>query len=153
MTLAIAHAEGERAVLDLVREVRPPFSPDAVVVEFAKVLRAYRLRDVTGDRYGGEWPAERFRVYGVTYRPSELVKSEIYQAVLPLVNARRVELLDVPRLKAQLLGLERRVARGGRDSIDHAPGSHDDLANSAAGALVGVSQGSRYTVGGFKFEL
>ena len=25
MTLAIAHAEGERAVLDAVREVKPPF--------------------------------------------------------------------------------------------------------------------------------
>ncbi len=45
-------------------------------------------------------------------------------------------MIDVPRLHAQLAGLERRVARGGRDSIDHAPGGHDDLANSAAGALV-----------------
>jgi hypothetical protein len=43
--------------------------------------------------------------------------------------------LDVPRLHAQLVGLERRTARGGRDSIDHAPGAHDDLANAAAGAL------------------
>ena len=34
MTLAIAHTEGDdgdRAVLDLVREVRPPFSPDFVL--------------------------------------------------------------------------------------------------------------------------
>ena len=31
-------------------------------------------------------------------------------------------------------GLERRTARGGRDSIDHAPGGHDDLANAVAGA-------------------
>jgi hypothetical protein len=37
---------------------------------------------------------------------------------------------------AQFLGLERRTARGGKDSIDHAPQSHDDLANVAAGALV-----------------
>jgi hypothetical protein len=29
--------------------------------------------------------------------------------------------------------LERRVARSGRDSIDHAPGAHDDLANCVAG--------------------
>jgi hypothetical protein len=32
-------------------------------------------------------------------------------------------------------GLERRTARGGRDSIDHAPGGHDDLANAVAGAV------------------
>jgi hypothetical protein len=45
-------------------------------------------------------------------------------------------LLDHPRLATQLVGLERRTARGGRDSIDHAPGAHDDIANAAAGALV-----------------
>src|SRR5262245_16794000 len=40
-----------------------------------------------------------------------------------LVNRGKVELLDVPPLVAQLCGLERRTARGGRDSIDHSPGS------------------------------
>jgi hypothetical protein len=34
---------------------------------------------------------------------------------------------------AQLVGLERRTARSGRDSIDHAPGGHDDLSNVIAG--------------------
>lgn len=42
----------------------------------------------------------------------------------------------MPRLVGQLAGLERRATSGGRDRIDHAPGEHDDLANSAAGALV-----------------
>ena len=60
----------------------------------------------------------------------------LYANALPLLNSRRVELLDHPRLQAQLLGLERRTARGGRDSIDHAGGGHDDLANAACGALV-----------------
>jgi hypothetical protein len=32
--------------------------------------------------------------------------------------------------------LERRTSRGGKDSVDHPPGSHDDVANAAAGALV-----------------
>src|SRR5207302_1297685 len=53
MTLAVAHAEGERAVLDLVREVRPPFSPDTVVTEFAAVLKSYGLVEVEGDAYAG----------------------------------------------------------------------------------------------------
>jgi hypothetical protein len=39
-------------------------------------------------------------------------------------------------LVSQLSGLERRVGRSGKDSIDHRPGSHDDLANAAAGACV-----------------
>jgi hypothetical protein len=47
-----------------------------------------------------------------------------------------VELLDIARLASQFCGLERRTARGGRDSIDHAPGAHDDVANAAAGALL-----------------
>jgi hypothetical protein len=44
-------------------------------------------------------------------------------------------LLDHPRAIAQLCSLERRTARGGRDSIDHAPGAHDDLANAVAGVV------------------
>src|SRR6478735_867284 len=39
----------------------------------------------------------------------------------------------------ELGNLERRTARGGRDSIDHPPGGKDDLANAAAGALVYVT--------------
>ena len=144
MTLAIAHSEGDTAVLDAVREVKPPFSPDAVVAEFVALLAAYRLNEVTGDRWGGEFVREQFERRGVSYLVSERSKSEIYRELLPLMNSRRVELLDLPRLAAQLGGLERRTARGGRDSIDHAPGSHDDMINAAAGAVVcalGVGSG------------
>jgi hypothetical protein len=137
MTLAVAHrAIVGTIVLDCVRERRPPFSPADVVDEFAALLRAYRVSTVTGDRYGGEWPRDAFRAVGIEYRPAEQSKSEYYGALLPLVNAGRVELLDLPRLITQLATLERRTARGGRDSIDHAPGGHDDVINAAAGALV-----------------
>jgi hypothetical protein len=134
-TLAIAHRHGERGVLDCIRERRPPFSPDAVVAEFAALLKSYAVTTVQGDRYAGEWPRERFRAHGIRYQPAKRPKSELYGALLPLLNAGRVELLDERRLVAQLLGLERRTARGGRDSIDHAPTAHDDIANAVAGAL------------------
>ncbi len=136
MTLAIAHAEGDLAVLDAVREVRPPFSPDDVVQDFVELLRTYGITTVVGDRYGGDWPASRFMVHGVEYEPSALTKSDIYREFVAPVNAGRVALLDLPVLRAQLIGLERRVARGGRDSIDHGPGGRDDVANAAAGALL-----------------
>jgi hypothetical protein len=139
MTLAIAHAEKETIILDAVREWRPPFSPDAVVSEAAALLKSYRVTKVCGDRYAGEWPRERFKVHGVQYEPSEQNKSELYLSLLPLLNSRRVELLDLPRLTAQLCNLERRTARGGRDSVDHPPGAHDDVANAAAGVLVNVA--------------
>lgn len=138
-TLAITHREGDIGVLDCLREVRPPFSPESVVQEFAQTLKAYRVSKVTGDRYAGEWPRERFRMHRIEYVPSEKSKSDIYREVLPLLNARRVELLDHPRLIMQLASLERRTARGGRDSIDHPPGAHDDVANAVAGALVMVA--------------
>ena len=136
MTLAIGHAEGrECAVLDCVREIRPPFNPADAVRELCGVLMAYGVREVAGDKYGGEWPPAEFRKQGVWYRAADKPKSDLYREFLPAVNARRVELLDLPKLVAQLVGLERRVGRGGRDSIDHAPGSHDDLANSVAGVV------------------
>ena len=48
-------------------------------------------------------------------------------------------MLDLSVLCTELGNLERRVARGGRDSIDHPPGGHDDVANAAVGALVAAS--------------
>ena len=69
----------------------------------------------------------------------EQSKSDLYRDLLPILNSGRAELLDVPRLVSQLCGLERRTARGGRDSIDHAPGAHDDLSNSVAGAIVSAT--------------
>jgi hypothetical protein len=40
----------------------------------------------------------------------------------------------------QLCGLERRVSRAGKDSIDHARGGHDDLANAVAGAPIALQR-------------
>lgn len=141
MTLAIGHSDQGRPVLDLIREVRAPFSPEAVVAEFTNTLKTYKVTKVTGDRYAGEWPRERFAIWGVTYEISELSKSQIYQAFLPQLNSAKCQLLDNPRLIAQLASLERRTARGGRDSIDHPPGGHDDVANSVAGVLTLISGG------------
>lgn len=138
--LGIAHLDRRDgrniAVLDVVREVRPPFSPEQVCADFAVTLHSYGIRDVTADRWAGQFPVEHMRKHGITVTPSERSKSEIYRDVLPVINSGTCELLDNPRLIAQLLGLERRTARGGRDSIDHAPGGHDDVVNAAAGALV-----------------
>ena len=140
MTMAVAHLEDDRPVLDLVREIKAPFSPDKAVEEFASVLRAYGISKVVGDRYAGAWVGERFSVHNLQYEPSEKPKSALYIELLPLLTGGRAELLDVPRLISQLVALERRTARGGRDSVDHVPGAHDDLANAAAGALVLAAQ-------------
>lgn len=84
----------------------------------------------------GEWPREQFSKRKITYAPAEKPKSDLYRDMLPLLNSGRVQLLDNRRLLTQLHGLERKTARGGRDSIDHGPGRHDDVANACAGAIV-----------------
>ena len=50
-------------------------------------------------------------------------------------------MLDHERMVSQFVGLERRIARSGRDSVDHGVGSHDDISNSVAGVIV-AAQGS-----------
>jgi hypothetical protein len=135
MTMAIAHKEGDVAILDVVRENRPPFSPEAVVDEYAELCRRYRLSKITADRFGGEWVREAFRTRGVHLEAAEHSKSEIYLDLVPLINARGVELLRNERLIQQLCQLERRVTRGSRDVVDHLPNAHDDVANAVAGAL------------------
>jgi hypothetical protein len=141
MTLAVAHGTADgMGILDAVREVRPPFSPEAVVAEFAQTIKGYSIREVTGDRYAGEWPRERFREHGIEYLTSEKTKSQIYVELLPLLNSRKLQLVDHPRLINQLCSLERRTGRGtGRNVVDHPAGAHDDICNAAGGALVAVA--------------
>ena len=136
MTLAIAHDEAGTAVLDCLREIEAPFSPESACGEFADVLKRYGLNEVTGDRYGGEWPREQFQKRGIQYRVAEKTRSELYLELLPGLMSGQVELLDHKRLVTQLVSLERRTARSGKDSVDHPPGAHDDVANAAAGAIV-----------------
>jgi hypothetical protein len=153
MTLGIAHAADKdtgHVILDLVAEVRPPFSPESVATDFAAILTRYAIRAVTGDKYGGDFPAEAFKRHGIRYRGeweirdpeshdlklTAMPKSDIYREVVSLFNNRTVGLLDAPRLLRQLASLERRSGPSGRDIIDHGPGHHDDVANAAAGALL-----------------
>jgi len=134
-------------IVDAVREVRPPFSPSAVVDDFVVLLKSYCISKVVGDHYGGEFVKEPFRRHGISYEVCKSPKSDLYRDLLPLLNSGRIVLPRHDRLIAQIVGLERRVSRAGRDSIDHAPGAHDDLANSVGG-VVGAISG----VGEFNFE-
>jgi hypothetical protein len=137
--LAIAHKEGEFGVHDVMREVRPPLSPEAVITEFADLLKTYRITKVIGDRYGGQFPVEHFQKNGIKYEPSKDPKGALYLNFLPMLNSGKVKLLGSKRLVGQLVGLERNTARGGKDSIDHARGGHDDVANAVAGALLAAT--------------
>lgn len=133
-TVAIAHDDNGIGVLDVLREIRPPFSPEQVVTEYAALLKSYGIYSVVGDKYASEFNVELWRKAGIEYDTSELSRSEIYLNFLSGLMSGKVRLLDQPRLKSQLLGLERKIGRGA-DVIDHGPNQHDDCSNSAAGVL------------------
>jgi hypothetical protein len=135
-TVAVAHRDGDHHVLDAVRERKGPLSPDSVIREYAAFLKGYGCHSVVGDRYSAMFVIEAFGKHGITYLASERTKSKLYIEMLPVLNSGRLELLDDSRLVSQLVRLERRTSRGGKDSVDHPPGSHDDVANAAAGVLV-----------------
>jgi hypothetical protein len=142
---AIAHADLQAdgqvvAVLDAVREVKPPFDPVAVTGELATFLQTYGLDVVQADKFAGRWVVETFARHRITVVQDAEPKSAVYLACLPLLTGQRCDLLDLPALRGQLTALERRRRAGGRDVVDHLPGAHDDVANAAAGALVLAAQ-------------
>ena len=146
ITLAIAHEEDGRSVLDAVRETKPPFSPEAVVGKFAALLKSYGVSSATATdvRANGKGSSSGRRGLSTCWPTGP--SRDMYRDLLPLLNSGKVELLDLPRLSMQLVGLERRTARSRRDSIEHAPGGQDDLANAVAGALLLASAPSGYDV-------
>jgi hypothetical protein len=94
-----------------------------------------------GDAFGGRWPRDAFGKRSIRYIPCKRPKSDLYVDLLPLLHSGQIVLPDNNRLRNQLCGLERKVTRSGRDSIDHGPqpNCHDDLANVCAGAAYAVS--------------
>ena len=116
--------------------VAPPFDPESVVSGMAETLKSYGVREVHGDQYAGRVGQQHVSKIRCDLQTVKAFPcSEIYLECLPMFSQGRVELLDLPVLRTQLLLLERRTRAGGRDSVDHPRGAHDDHANAAAGAL------------------
>lgn len=146
--LAIGHREDEHAIVDVLRARHG--KPASIVEEFAKLLKAYGISGIQSDRYAGSWPADEFARHGITCTPSAKAKSDLYLDTLATLNSERAELPPDDRLLTQFTGLERRTSRGGRDSIDHGPGGHDDRANACAGLIVMLTQQHELTVDDFE---
>lgn len=132
-TMSIAHREGELIVVDLVKGRHG--SPAAIAEEFAAIMRGYRISRAHGDRYAGRWPRDEFQKHGIEYTPSDRDRSALYIDFMARINSGAVILPPCQKMQRQFANLERRAHRGGRDSIDHPPGGHDDRANAVAGAV------------------
>jgi hypothetical protein len=98
----------------------------------AGALKAYGLTRTVGDKYAAEWVVDAFAKAGIKYQHSDRDRSAIYLDVLPKFTSGRIRILDNPRLVTQFAALERRTSPIGKDRVDHGPGGHDDLCNSAA---------------------
>jgi hypothetical protein len=129
--------EAERYVLDVVRGTRQgqKFDPQQVTREYAELLKQYRISGVTGDAYAAQWVAGAWLDTGIIYTTSDIPKSAIYLECLPLFARGLVRLPDHPKLLRELRLLERVTHRGGKDSVDHPRGQHDDYANAVCGVL------------------
>jgi hypothetical protein len=135
-TFCIGHCEGEEPwVADVLRGRSPPFDPRSVAQEYAALARDYDCPKIVGDNFAGEWVSAAFADAGVQYERCPLPKSALYLEALPAFNRGAVSIPDHPTLLRELRGLERRVHRSGKDTVDHGAHGSDDFANALTGAL------------------
>ena len=149
--LAIGHRnEKKKVVLDVLDWHQSPHDPFQVIAAISKRLESFGIRRVIGDAYSAEFAARAFKDRGISYTKCELTKSALYAELLPVLCTGDIELLDDGRMVKQMASLERRTRSGGKDSIDHPPKGHDDLANAVAGCSWACNQKKFvFGVGGF----
>jgi hypothetical protein len=133
-TIAIAHTEDTRTIIDLVRGAAAPYDPHEVVREFADLIRQYGIREITSDFYSAQWAETTWTASGIKFIRSKLNRSELYIEALPLFTRGAISIPDHARLRKELRLLERRTSRLGKDAVDHPKRGSDDYANAMAGA-------------------
>lgn len=132
-SIAIAHKEARKVIIDFAKRYRPPHSPYEVIRSMCDELRRFGIRSIIGDNYAAEFVSQAFKQNGIKYEKSELPKSGLFLELLPRICSGEIELLDDEILINQLSSLERRTRSGGKDLVCKPQGGHDDLANSIAG--------------------
>jgi hypothetical protein len=135
--LAIGHYEAKKAVLDVLREIPAPHSPQHACNEFAAILKGFHVHEVTGDRFAASFVQERLERTGISYRGCEYSRSQLYVQLLPHLTSGTIVLLDNEKMAKQFAGLVRSPGRNA-DAVDHRSGQHDDVANATAGVLVEI---------------
>ena len=70
--LAIAHREGDKVIIDAIRERKPRFVPSDVIAEYSTLLKQYRCHQVVGDKFAGGYEFEWQRC-GITHLPGKRV--------------------------------------------------------------------------------
>jgi hypothetical protein len=145
-TIAIAHREDGRFVVDVVRGRAGPFEPQAVTEEYAELLKQYRIGSVTGDLYAAQWVTSAWNKTGMHYVKSEIPASQIYLESLPLWTRGLAVIPNHSTLLRELRMLERTPTRMGKDLVTHPRGCKDDHANAVCGVLYSISNYLGYSL-------
>ena len=137
---AVSRTDGERVAVCATRRWPAPHDPLEVAKQVAAFLKSYHLMSATADNYAAEFATASYREAGVHLQPADFSRSESYLYMLPLFTTGRIEIPDEPTLRTELLGLQRRTGRSGKDAVDHPPHGHDDLANATSLSAVMASR-------------
>jgi hypothetical protein len=146
-TVSVVHLEGEGPNSRIVQDYLKGFSKprngtvdlEGVVAEIVTVLRGFDCVSVLADRYAANWVVQAFARHGIAVTPAP-DKSACYVELEPVIAQGRLALLDHPAQTRELSLLERRARPGGKPSIDHPRGGHDDHAASLALAVYAALQ-------------
>jgi hypothetical protein len=129
-------------ILAATRRWAAPHDPSTVAREAKEFFALYRLDTVYCDAYAAELSVALYREAGLGLVRSTVTTSEAFANLLPMLASRRVEVSDDPALRREVLALERRTGRAGKDSISHPPRGRDDVAASVAHAVSAAARSS-----------
>jgi len=101
-TLCVVHREGDkqtgRYVEDVLKSWRSErgdkIDLEGVVAEIVRILNAYNIKVVNGDRYSAGWVVQAFDRHRIRYEHSQFDRSSAYVETEPLFAQGRIDLLD-----------------------------------------------------------
>jgi hypothetical protein len=135
----VAHAEENVIVVDALHETRSPFNAVNAVRATAALAKQYRVSAIQGDDFAAGVLSSMVAETGIRYERVKRDHSATYIEAAVLFTSGRAKLVENARMVHQFSQLERRAVSSGRDRVSHPLGTHDDLANAVAGALVMVA--------------
>ncbi|MBW1723295.1 MAG: hypothetical protein JRJ78_14725 [Deltaproteobacteria bacterium] len=135
--VTIAHLQGGRIIVDLVREWKPPVDLGRVTGELAELCGRYGLRFLWSDQYAAEPLKQVFAAGGVRIKTEVFTaqfKLRAFGGLRHLLAIGGIELPDHKELRRQLVSCEERRLPGGgvRIGAPSLRGEHDDLADALA---------------------
>src|SRR5262249_11060586 len=137
-TLSVVHVEGEDEKARVVQDVGKAWQSsrnatvdlEGTVRAAAEILRRYRCAEVVSDRYSAGWAKQAWERAGIKVVAPEADRSGTYMAAEPLFAQGLISILDDEVQVRELRNLEKRPRPGGKVSVDHPRGLHDDRANA-----------------------